>query len=85
MQFSPASCHFIPLQSKYRLKFPQLVFHNVWDQVSHPNKTTDEIIIFHPDLVVLNNYMKCKIFVQYQTVKTIFTKKEMKEERGLTG
>jgi putative component of membrane protein insertase Oxa1/YidC/SpoIIIJ protein YidD len=51
MQFSPTSCHFIPLRSKYSkhpvLKHPQSMFSlNVRDQVSHPYKTTGKTIVF---------------------------------------
>jgi hypothetical protein len=49
MQSSPASCHFLPLRSKYS---HHPVFLNLWtylsvrDQVSHPcNRTTGKIMV----------------------------------------
>jgi hypothetical protein len=49
MQFSPTSCHFIPLRSKYSPKHPVLNLCsslNVRDQFSHPYKTTGKIIVY---------------------------------------
>jgi hypothetical protein len=51
MQFSLASCHFIPLRCKYFpqhpiLKHPQQCSSlTVQDQVSHPYRTTSKIIV----------------------------------------
>jgi hypothetical protein len=53
MQFSPASYHFIPLRSKYSLQhmFSNTISLysslNIRDQISHPYRTTDKIIVFH--------------------------------------
>jgi hypothetical protein len=53
MQSSAASCHFLPLRSKYSpqhpvLKHPQsIVFCSVRDQVSHPYKITGKITVFY--------------------------------------
>jgi hypothetical protein len=55
MQFFPASCHFIPLRSKYSPKhlFSNTLnlcvcsFFNVRDQVSHPYKPTGKIIVLY--------------------------------------
>jgi hypothetical protein len=53
MQFSPCSRHFISLRSKY---FLSILFSdilslcsslNVTDQVSHPYRTTDKIIVLY--------------------------------------
>jgi hypothetical protein len=52
MQSSPASCHLLPLRSKYS---PQrlfsnthnLFFHSVRDRVSHPYKTTGKIMVLY--------------------------------------
>jgi hypothetical protein len=45
MQFSPTSCHFISLPSKYSPEHPDLSsFLNVRDKVSHPYRTTGKII-----------------------------------------
>jgi hypothetical protein len=53
MQFAPISCHFIHLWSKYSLQHPvsntlsRCSSLNVRDQVSHPYRTTGEIIVFN--------------------------------------
>jgi hypothetical protein len=53
LPFSPASCLFIPLRSKYSLKHPVLKTLNLcsWlhvrDQVSHSYNATDKIIVLY--------------------------------------
>jgi hypothetical protein len=53
MQFSPTSCHFIPLRSKYSLStlfsytLSLCSSLNVRDQVPHPCRTTDRIIVLY--------------------------------------
>ncbi|PNF25245.1 hypothetical protein B7P43_G13294, partial [Cryptotermes secundus] len=55
MQFSPTSCHFISLRSKYSPKKNTLFSNtlrlrsslNVRDQVSHPYRTTGKIIVLY--------------------------------------
>jgi hypothetical protein len=52
MQFSPASCHFISLRSKYSPQRPSNTFSacsslNVREQVSHPYRTTGKIIVLY--------------------------------------
>jgi hypothetical protein len=43
MQFSPLSCHLIPLRSKHPLCYSL----NVRDQVSHPYRTIHKIIVLY--------------------------------------
>ena len=51
MQFSPVSCHFLPLRPRYLPQYPifehpqPMPFPETEDQVSHPYKTTANIII----------------------------------------
>jgi hypothetical protein len=58
MQFSPASRHFFSLRSKYSpkhlvLKHPQSVFSlKVRDQVSHPYKTGEIIVLYFFNIYV---------------------------------
>jgi hypothetical protein len=51
MQFSPTSCHFIPLMSKYSqhpaLRHTHCSSLNVRDQVSHTYRTTGKLIILY--------------------------------------
>jgi hypothetical protein len=53
MKFSPTTCHFIPLRSKYSPKHPfsntlnLCSSLNVRDKVSHPYKTTGKIIVLY--------------------------------------
>jgi hypothetical protein len=53
VQFSRASCHFIPLRSKHSPKYPLLkrrqsvFFLNMRDQVSHSYKTVGKIIVLY--------------------------------------
>jgi hypothetical protein len=54
MQFSPSSYYFLPLGSTYSaqhpvLKHPQSIYSslNVRDQVSHPYKTPNKIIVLY--------------------------------------
>jgi hypothetical protein len=52
MQFSPTSCHFVSLWSKYSPPHPVSTVSlcsslNVRDQVSHPYRTTGNIIVLY--------------------------------------
>jgi hypothetical protein len=53
-RFSPSSCHFIPLRSKYSPQHPVLKHHrsmflyvNAREQVSRPYKTKGKIIVLY--------------------------------------
>jgi hypothetical protein len=60
MQFSPASCHFILLRSKYSPQLPVLKLCsslNVRDQVSHPYKTSKIIVLYILVFIFLDKHM----------------------------
>jgi hypothetical protein len=50
MQFSPLPCYLVPLRPKYSPQHPLLSLHsplNVSDQVSHPYKTTEKVLVLY--------------------------------------
>jgi hypothetical protein len=51
MQFTPASCHFLPVRYKYSPQHPVLKqpcsSFSVREYISHPHKTTDKIIVLY--------------------------------------
>jgi hypothetical protein len=57
IQFPPISRHFIPLWTKYSHQHPVLTLSlcpslNVKDQVPHPYRTTDKIILFYIQIFI---------------------------------
>jgi hypothetical protein len=79
MQFSPVSCHFLPLRSKhctslstpFSLQHPQPVSPSQWQhQVSHPYKTTGNITVLYVLLFIfLSNQTEKCCHLQNQTTR----------------